>query len=81
MNMKKNPHNVVTMGQSAINAAATYTFGYGNIHRKLARERAQREGRLDVTAEDLAATASAACQMFMAELQQREAKTHEAKAA
>ena len=54
----------------AINACASYSYGYTTVHRRLAKARAQQAGRLDVTEEDVAVTAIEACRAYLRDLEQ-----------
>lgn len=61
---------VARMDIPAINACASYSYGYTNVHRQLAKARAQQAGRLDVTEEDVAVTAIEACRAYLRDLEQ-----------
>lgn len=55
----------------AINACGTYSYGFSSVHRQLAKAKAQRESRLQVTEADVAATASEACKIYLSQLEAR----------
>lgn len=63
----------------SINACASYSYGYSSVHRQLAKARAQREGRLEVSEADVAGTAIEACKAYLSQLEQQAATARSAK--